>query len=343
LETNEPTLSRSQYSKLLHDIKEKIRSAQYSALKMVNKGLISLYWDIGRMIIEQQRGDTWGKSVVEGLARDLQKDFPGVQGFSSSNLWRMKVFYQIYSQNKKLAPMVREISWTHNVVILERCKDDLEREFYIRMTRKYGWTKNVLIHHVENRSYEKTLLGQTNFDKTVLEQYQAQAKLAVKDEYTFDFLELGDDHGERELEKALTGKIENFLREMGGLFAFIGSQYRLEVGGKEYFIDLLLFHRHLKSLVAVELKITEFQPEYIGKMQFYLAALDDFARLPGENPPIGIILCKTKNRIIVEYAIRNSRQPVGVAEYQIVSKLPKKFEGQLPSLEQIEKLLDSVG
>jgi predicted nuclease of restriction endonuclease-like (RecB) superfamily len=229
---NESTLSRSQYSKLLHDIKEKIRSAQYSALKMVNKGLISLYWDIGRMIIEQQQGDTWGKSVVEGLARDLQKDFPGVQGFSSSNLWRMKVFYHIYSQNKKLAPMVREISWTHNVVILERCKDDLEREFYIRMTRKYGWTKNVLIHHVENRSYEKTLLGQTNFDKTVLEQYQAQAKLAVKDEYTFDFLELGDDHGERELEKALTGKIENFLREMGGLFAFVGSQYRLEVGGK---------------------------------------------------------------------------------------------------------------
>lgn len=266
-----------------------------------------------------------------------------MQGFSSSNLWRMKVFYQIYSQNKKLAPMVREISWTHNVVILERCKDDLEREFYIRMTRKYGWSKNVLIHHVENRSYEKTLLGQTNFNKTVPKQYQAQAKLAVKDEYTFDFLELGDEHGERELEKALTGEIENFLREMGGLFAFIGSQYRLEVGGKEYFIDLLLFHRHLKSLVAVELKITEFQPEYIGKMQFYLAALDDIARLPGENPPIGIILCKTKNRIIVEYAIRNSRQAVGVAEYQIVSKLPKKFEGQLPSLEQIEKLLDSVG
>jgi len=338
-----PALNRNEYSKLFGEIKKRIYSAQYSALKMVNKELISLYWDIGRMIVEQQQGNTWGKSVVERLAGDLQKDFKGMQGFSASNLWRMKVFYQVYSGNEKLAPMVREIGWTHNVLILERCKDDLEREFYIRMTRRFGWSKAVLINHVENRSYEKTLLGQTNFDKTVPNRYQAQAKLAVKDEYTFDFLELGEEHSERELEKALTGKIENFLREMGGLFAFIGSQYRLEVGSKEYFIDLLLFHRQLMCLVAVELKVTEFQPEHVGKMQFYLAALDDLARIPGENPPIGIILCKTKDRTIVEYAIRNSRQPVGVAEYEIVSKLPKRLEGRLPSPEQIEKLLDSVG
>lgn len=338
----ESTLNTGEYSQLFRAITERIRSAQHSALKMVNNELISLYWDIGRMILERQRGDTWGKSVVVRLAADLQRNFPELRGFSSSNLWRMKVFYQLYSNNRKLAPMVREIGWTHNILILERCKDDLEREFYIRMTRKYGWSKNVLIHHVENRSYEKTLLGQTNFDETVPGKYQAQAKLAVRDEYTFDFLELGSEHSERELEKALMAKMEDFLREMGGVFAFVGSQYRLEIGEREYFIDLLLFHRHLKCLVAVELKVTEFKPEHVGKMQFYLAALDDLVRLPDENPSIGIILCKTKNRTIVEYAIKNSRQPLGVAQYRMLSKLPKRLAGQLPSPKQIEKLLGNL-
>ena len=185
------------------------------------------------------------------------------------------------------------------------------------------------------------MLGQTNFDKTVPEHIRSQAKLAVKDEYTFDFLELGEEHSERELERALIGKIEHFLREMGGVFAFLGSQYRLEVSNKEYFIDLLLYHRRLKCLVAVELKITEFQPEHAGKMQFYLAALDDLVRLPDENPSIGIVLCKTKDRIIVEYALRYADKPIGVAEYQIVKKLPKALKGQLPTPEQIEELLGS--
>ncbi len=331
------------YFTLLRDIKERIRSAQYAALKEVNKELISLYWDIGQMIVERQQGDTWGKSVVQQLALDLQKEFPGIGGFSASNLWRMKVFYQTYSKNQKLAPLVRDIGWTHNIIVLERCKDDLEREFYIRTTRKFGWTKNILIHQIENQAYEKTLLGQTNFDQTVPENIRAQAKLAVKDEYTFDFLELGEEHSERELERAIIAKIEKFLREMGGLFAFLGSQYRLEIGDKEYFIDLLLFHRRLKCLVAVELKVTEFLPEYVGKMQFYLSALDDRAKLAEENPSIGIILCKTKDRVIVEYALRNTRKPIGVAEYRIVTKLPKKLQGQLPTPEQIEKLLADVG
>jgi len=333
----------SGYDALLGEIKERIRSAQYAALKTVNKEIIGLYWDIGSMIVERQKNEGWGKSVVERLAGDLQKDFPGVQGFSSSNLWRMKLFYETYRANKKLAPMVREIGRTHNILILERCNDDLEREFYIRMTKKFGWSKNVLIHHIENQSYEKTLLGQTNFDKTVPERIPNQAKLTVKDEYTFDFLELGEEHSERELERGLIGKIEHFLREMGGIFAFLGSQYRLEVSDKEYFIDLLLYHRKLKCLVAVELKVTEFQPEYAGKMQFYLAALDDLVRLPDENPSIGIILCKTKDRIIVEYALRYSDKPIGVAEYHVVKKLPKALKGQLPTQEQIEELLRSEG
>lgn len=331
----------STYNALLKEIKERIRSAQYEALKTVNKGLIALYWDIGRMIVERQKDKGWGKSVVQKLASDLQKDFPGIQGFSAQNLWYMRQLFLEYSDKPKLQPLVGEISWTKNLVIMGSCKNDLEREFYIRMTKKFGWSKNVLIHHIENQSYEKTLLGQTNFDKTVPEHIRSQAKLAVKDEYTFDFLELGEEHSERELERALIGKIEHFLREMGGAFAFLGNQYRLEVSNKEYFIDLLLYHRRLKCLVAVELKITEFQPEHAGKMQFYLAALDDLVRLPDENPSIGIVLCKTKDRIIVEYALRYADKPIGVAEYQIVKKLPKAFKGQLPTPEQIEELLSS--
>lgn len=319
-------LDRSEYALLFTEVKERIRSAQYEALRAVNKELISLYWDIGRMIVERQRGSTWGKAVVERLASDLQKEFPGMQGFSAQNLWYMRQFYHEYHNKPKLQPLVGEISWSKNIIVMARCKDDLKREFYIRMTRKFGWSKNVLIHQIENQSYEKTLLGQTNFDKALPADRRVQARLAVKDEYTFDFLELGEDHVERELERSLIGKIENFLREMGGRFAFIGSQYRLEVSDKEYFIDLLLFHRQLQCLVAVELKISEFQPEYIGKMQFYLAVLDDLVRLPGENPSIGIILCKNKDRVIVEYALRYAGKPIGVSEYRIVKKTAKGAE-----------------
>ncbi len=331
----------STYNALLGEVRERIRSAQYEALRAVNKELIALYWDIGRMIVERQKAESWGKSVVARLAADLQKDFPGVQGFSAQNLWYMRQLFVEYSGKPKLQPLVGEISWTKNLVIMGSCKDDLEREFYIRMTKKFGWTKAVLIHQIENQSYEKTLLGQTNFDKTVPEHIRAQAKLAVKDEYTFDFLELAEEHSERELERGLIGKIEHFLREMGGAFAFLGSQYRLQVSDKEYFIDLLLYHRRLKSLVAIELKTVEFQPEHAGKMQFYLAALDDLVRLPDENPSIGIILCKTKDRIIVEYALRYADKPIGVGEYHIVKRLPKALEGQLPSPEQIEALLSN--
>lgn len=330
------------YKVLLRDIKKRIYSAQYDALKAVNKEMIQLYWDIGKMIVERQKGKTWGKSIVDRLSKDLQLELPGIKGFSASNLWRMRVLYEEYVKSKKLAPLVREIAWSHNLIILEKCKDNLEREFYIRMTRKFGWSKNVLIHHIENQTYEKTLLNQTNFDKTVPEKIRNQAKLAVKDEYTFDFLELGKKHSEGELEHAAISKVEKFLVEMGGVFTFVGSQYRLEINGNEYFIDMLLYHRCLKCLVALELKIGKFKPEYVGKMQFYLAALDDLAREEGENPAIGIILCKDKDKTIVEYALRESNKPIGIAEYKIVKRLPKELKNQLPSPEQIEELIKEI-
>ena len=279
---------------------------------------------------------------MEQQAKDLQAEFLGISGFSARNIWRMRNFYLTYSQNEKLTPMVAEIGWTHNLVIMEKCKDDLEREFYLRMTRKFGWTKNVLIHQIENQTYEKTLLNQTNFEQTIPEEIRIQAKLALKDEYTFDFLELADEHSERQLEQAILARVEPFLQEMGGMFTFVGSQYRLEVSDKEYFIDLLLYHRRLKCLVAIELKIGEFLPEYVGKMQFYLSVLNDYVRLEDENYSLGIILCKSKNKTIVEYALKESNQPIGVATYRMVSTLPQELKDRLPTQEQVAKLLEGM-
>lgn len=328
------------YQQFLAEIKEKVYQSQYQALKAVNKELINLYWSIGQAIVEKQEQHGWGKSTVETLANDLQKEFPGVKGFSSQNLWRMRKFYLEYQANEKLSPLVREIGWSHNTVIVDRCKDSLEREFYIKMTKKYGWTKNVLIHQVEGKSYERFLLNQTNFDQTLTEKYKHQAKLAVKDSYSFDFLEMSEDYSEREMELGLIKNIRKFLLEMGGDFAFIGNQYKLEVGEDQFYIDLLLYHRQLQSLIAIELKTTKFKPEHAGQMQFYLTALDETAKAPHENPSIGIIICKGKNRTVVEYALKRTDTPIGVASYTISDELPENMQELLPSPEDIVKSLE---
>lgn len=330
------------YNGFIVDIKNKIRNSQYEAMKAVNQALIGLYWGIGEEIYNQQQEKGWGKSIVELLSEEIQKDFPDVKGFSPSNLWRMRNFYVTYCNAENLAPLVREISWTKNVAIMEKCKEPLEREFYIKMTKKYGWTKDVLINHIENKSYEKYLLNQTNFDETLPQKYVNQAKLAVKDEYIFDFMELSEQHTEKELELSLVNNIKSFLEEMGGNFAFMGNQYRINVGGEDFYIDLLLYHRSLKSLVAIELKIGDFKPEYIGQLQFYLTALDKQVKLEDENPPIGIIICKNKNRTIVEYALNDTDKPIGVATYQIINSLPEKMKDFLPSPEEIEKRLKDL-
>ncbi len=335
-------LNNSEYVKFVVEIKERIKQAQYDALKTVNNQLISLCWDIGKMIVEKQKQFNWGKSIVENLSLELQNEFPGIKGFSAPNLWRMRNFFINYSDNLILAPLVREIAWAHNIIIMEKCKDNAEREFYIKMTKKFGWSKNVLLHQIENNSYQKYLLNQTNFDKTLPTEYKAQAKLAVKDEYTFDFLELGEEHSEHQLEIALINNIRKFLIEMGGNFAFIGNQYKIVVGKKEYFIDLLLYHRKLRCLFAVDLKISEFKPEFAGKMQFYLSVLNDKIKLSEENPSIGLIICKEKDRLIVEYALKDSSQPIGVSSYQITKKLPKEFRKYIPSPKQLSEIIDKL-
>jgi len=331
-----------QYVSLVNGVKDLVYSRQYEAMKSVNKELINLYWEIGKKINTQQTERGWGKSVVELLAKELQKEFPKVKGFSARNLWNMRNFHLAYVGNEKLQPMVAEISWTKNIIIMQRCKGELEREFYIRVVKKFGWTKNVLINNLENKAYEKYLSNQTNFDETVPEAYKYQAKLAVKDDYNFDFLEMGLEHSEAELEAALIQNIRSFLSEMGEDFTFIGSQYRLEIDGADYFIDLLLFHRRLKCLIAIDLKIGVFKPEHLGKMQFYLTALDDMKKLGDENPSIGIIICKNKNRTTVEYALKGANRSIGVATYNLYNKLPFEMKNLLPDPDEIVRRLGAL-
>lgn len=327
------------YQPFVVEIKELIQKKQYRALKLINTETIELYWEIGEEIHGQQMEKGWGKSIVQILSRELQKEFPGAKGYSAANLWRMRNFYLTYRNSEKLASLVREISWSNNIVIMEKCKDDLQREFYIQMTKRYGWTKRILTNFIEGHTYEKYLLNQTNFDLTIPEERRGQAKLAVKDEYSFDFAELSPEYSEHELEIQLVNHVREFLKEMGEDFTFIGNQYHLEVGNKDLYIDLLLFHRRLRSLIAIELKIGEFEAEYAGKMQLYLTVLDEQVKLPDENPSIGIIICKSKDKTFVEYALKRSNVPIGVATYQLSSSLPENMRKLLPTPEEIVKRL----
>lgn len=329
-----------EYLNFKNEITARIRSAQYEALKAVNKEIIALYWEVGKRITEQQTALGWGKSVVENLSRDIQKEFPGIQGFGVRNMWDMARFYAEYQSNEILQPLVAEISWSKHIVILTKCKETRQRQFYILATKKYGWTKDVLINKIEAKTYENYLLGQSNFDITLPDSIKNQAILALKDEYTFDLIGLAEEHSEYELEQAIIKNIRAFLMEFGTDFSFIGNQYRLEVDGKEYFIDLLLYNRRLQAMIAIELKIGEFQPEYKGKMEFYLNILNDTVKLPHENPAIGIIICKSKSRMIVEYALKSSNMPIGVATYSLSSELPEAYKKLLPTSEEIAKKIE---
>jgi len=328
------------FTTFVKEIKEKILSSQYEALKSVNRELIELYWHIGKDIVEKQEAFGWGKSIVKNLSQELQTEFVGMRGFSERNLWNMRNYYIEYKENQKLQSLTAQIGWTHNVTIFQKCKDNLQKEFYIKSVIKFGWSYRVLANHIANQSYEKYLLNQTNFDKTLPTKLQAQqAKLSVKDEYSFDFLELGAEHSEYELEIGLINKIREFLSQMGTDFTFVGNQYKLQVDNEEYFIDLLLYHRRLKALIAIELKIGKFKPEFAGKMSFYLSVLNDTVKLPDENPSIGIIICQEKNRTIVEYALKENTQPMGVATYKTSTTLPKDYVNYLPTTKEIEENL----
>jgi predicted nuclease of restriction endonuclease-like (RecB) superfamily len=302
-----------------------------------NKELVGLYWDIGKMISEKQKELGWGKSVIQTIADDLQREFSGQNGFSARNLRSMVLYYTAYKDDTIWQTVSAKLSFSHNMMILTKCKSKQERLFYLGAASKFGWSYRVLDHQIDNKTYEKYLLNQTNYDDLPAEKFSNQKVLAIKDHYTFDFLNLSEKHSERELEIALIRNIQYFLLELGGDFSFMGSQYKLILGGEDFFIDLLLFHRELQCLVAIELKAGAFKPEYKGKMEFYLNVLNDFHRKKHENEAIGIIICKNKNRLVVEYSLKQSGLPIGIASYSTSSDLPAYYQKALPTLKQIER------
>ncbi|WP_127470449.1 PDDEXK nuclease domain-containing protein [Thiomicrorhabdus aquaedulcis] len=331
----------------VEELKTAIRQAQNQALQSVNKVLIQLYLTIGQRIVEKQDQYGWGKSIVSQISEELQNEFVGTKGFSAQNLWNMRQFYLAYQDQPKLQTLSREISWSHNVKILQKLKDPLAQQFYIQASMQNRWSVRVLDHQIDNQTYEKTLLNQTNFAQTLPAELQNQTQQLIKDEYTFDFLGLSEQHSEKQLEDALILEVRNFLTQMGADFTFMGNQYKLTIDHEDYYIDLLLYHRRLKSLIAVELKIGKFKPEYAGKLSFYLTALNETVKLPDENPSIGIIICKEKQRTTVEFALKDINQPIGVATYKLAHELPKELQASLPSPQQIEqklsKLFEQVG
>lgn len=330
------------YAELLTELKARIRSAQLKAALSVNRELILLYWRIGRQILESQRQEGWGSKVIDRLSKDLRIAFPEMKGFSPRNLKYMRALAEAYPEEQFVQQPVAQIPWGHNVRILDHVRDPAEREFYIRKTIEHGWSRNVLVHQIESDLYHRQGKAIANFDRTLPAPQSELALQILKDPYNFDFLNLSEDVQERELERSLIHHLREFLLELGVGFAFVSSQYHLEVGGEDFYIDLLFYHLRLRCYVIVELKICDFQPEFAGKMNFYLSAVDDLLRHPDDRPSIGLILCKTRNRIIVEYALRDTQKPMGVATYQITASLPEHFKGSLPTVEELEVELKSV-
>ena len=339
-------IDTSLFKSFVDDVKQKIKAAQYKALQAVNKEQIALYWDIGQLIVERQEQYGWGKSIVENLAKELQADFSDTKGFSAQNLWYMRQFFTEYSKSELLQPLVGEINWTKHLIIIAKCKDEHQRFFYLEMTRRHLWSKSALIQAIEGKMWEKTVINQQNFSETLPNQQGENAALVLKDEYTFDFLDLSEPYTEQQLELALLSNIRNFLASMGGDFAFIGNQFGVKVDGKNYEIDLLLYHRALQCLVAIDLKIDDFKPEYVGKMNFYLSALNKYHRKPHENSSIGIIICKNKHRTVVEFALQDVQKPIGVATYTLTESLPQELSQFFPTsqefIDRIEEITDKL-
>ena len=331
----------SDYKGTLELIKQEIQTAQFQVVKSITKEHIELYWKIGKIILEKQNDEGWGKSIVEKISKDLRQDYPESSGYSARNLWDMRRFYFRYSSNEKLRQLVAEIPWGQNLLILSKIKDDKEAEFYLNATKEYGWSRNVLLNQIKAQAYKRALPDNKthNFQTALPEFLLEQADEALKSEYNLEFLGLKEGVKERELENKMIEKIRDVIMEFGAGFAFLGNQFKLKLGKKEYFIDLLFYHRKLQCLVAVELKVGEFKPEYAGKLNFYLEILDNTEKTENENPSIGILLCAEKDTLEVEYALRTTNKPIGVAEYQLTKELPKKYKQYLPDNKMIiEKL-----
>jgi len=330
------------YDNFLRELKEHIRTAQVRAALAVNRELVLLYWQIGREILTRQQQQGWGTKIIERLATDLRSAFPDIKGFSSRNLKYMRKFAETYPDEQIVQQAAAQIPWFHNCVLLDKVKDSNEREWYLRKTIEQGWSRNILVHQIESQLYHRQGKAITNFEQTLPPVQSDLAQQILKDPYKFDFLSLGEEAQERDLEKALLKHIRDFLLELGVGFAFVGSQYHLEVGGEDFYLDLLFYHLHLRCFVVIDLKVGQFKPEFSGKMNFYVSAVDDLLRHPSDQPSIGIILCKTHNQTIVEYALRDLNKPIGVSTYQLRQALPEHLQGSLPTIEQLETELETL-
>jgi predicted nuclease of restriction endonuclease-like (RecB) superfamily len=333
------------------DIKNRIRTAQTRASLSVNRELIQLYWDIGHLIVERQRAQGWGRSVVERLAVDIQKGFPGMTGFSPQNIWYMRAFYLAWTddveslqravgESRATSPpaAAAQIPWGQNIELVTKLKNPLQRLWYAEQTTANGWSRPMLVHWIESDLYSRQGKAVTNFSNALPPPQSDLAKQIVRDPYNFDFLTLREPVAERELEDGLLSHIRKFLIELGAGFAFVGQQVHLEVDGEDFYIDLLFYHLKLRCYVVIDLKATGFKPEYTGKMNFYLSAVDDLLRHPDDKLSLGLILCKTRSKIVAEYALRNVGSPMSIAHYttKLVASLPAEFKDSLPSPEEIE-------
>jgi len=367
------TIIPNGYSEFLTNLKRRITTARLGAGRAVNRELILLYWDIGQAINEKQEKLGWGNSVVEVLAADLRREFPGVSGYSARNLWDMRRFFATYAnpeflrqavaelsndlkrprskpvlKNTKttsvstndlkfLRQAVAEIPWGQHLLILNKLEAPAARLYYLRATASFGWSRNVLLNQIKASAYERSVAeGKTHNFPAVLPEYLAeQAEEALKSTYNLEFLGIRRAVKERKLEERLVERLRDFILELGYGFCFIGRQHRLTLGKKEFFVDLLFYHRFLKALVAVELKIGSFEPEHTGKMDFYLNLLNEKEKAADDNPSIGIILCAEKDDVVVEFSLKTKNNPIGVAEYRLMEKLPKELKGKLPSERQL--------
>ncbi len=330
------------YTDWLTELKTRIHSAQQRAALSVNRELVLLYWQIGRGILERQAQQGWGAKVIERLAHDLRAAFPEMKGFSRANLMYMRAFAEAWPDAEIVQQLVGRLPWGHNLVLLSKLKDTENRKRYAERAIEHAWSRNVLNIHIETRLLEREGKAVTNFEANLPKPHSDLARESLKDPYLFDFLGIGQEADERELENALVQHITRFLIELGAGFAFVGRQSHMEVGGDDFFIDLLFYHLKLRCYVVVELKTGAFKPEHTGQLGFYLTAVDAQLKSEYDQPTIGLLLCKTQNRIVAEYALRDTNKPIGVAEYQLVESLPVELTKNLPSIEQIEQELGDV-
>ncbi|MDX8430538.1 MAG: PDDEXK nuclease domain-containing protein [Candidatus Algichlamydia australiensis] len=343
---SEATVIGSGYKQLLQEIKQKVRSSQIKAALSVNRELIQLYWEIGSALSQKQKEEGWGAKALEKLSKDLKSAFPDMKGFSRTNLFRMSAFYRAYEIVPQAVGLFQKhiifsIPWGHNILLIEKINSHEERIWYIKKTIENGWSRNVLLHWITSNLYERQGKTISNFKDTLPPLQSDLAQATLKDPYNFDFLTLREKFDEKELEGGLLDHIQKFLVELGHGFAFMGRQYPITVADDTYHLDLLFYHTKLHCYVVVELKAGSFDPRDAGQMNFYLSAVDDLLRSPPDQPSIGLLLCKDKKGVKVEYALRDVKKPIGVAEYetQIMESLPENLKDSLPTIEEIENEL----